>query len=458
MSEQNGLRERPYRRARRSRTPWLVVALAVVLGAGAGVAVAAQQGRLPWDESAAARSTAQTGAPSPSAPSRATSTPQTPSAPATTSTAPPSQTPTATDATFTILAAGDVLPHLPVDVSARTSSGGYDFSPLLSGLDTWVQGADLAICHFEVPVAPKGTEPSGYPMFGAPPEVVRDLGEQGWDGCSTASNHSVDRGFAGIQATSKAFDKYGLGHAGTFRTESDSTQPQLYELERGGQTITVAHISAAYGTNGLPVPSAQPWSVDLIDTDAIVAQARQARADGADLVVVSIHAGTEYVTEPTQQQKDVDQALADSGEVDLVIGHHAHVPQRIVRLKGGTDGKGMWVAYGLGNMISNQDSACCSPKTDSGLMMIATVDKPVDGPAHVSGVEWEAITVDRRGGHRVYAFTDVIDDPAGVGTLSHAELERRYARVADAVGTKAPEATKPPVATGEPPAVVKRSK
>lgn len=432
-----------------------MIVLAVLVGGGAGLAVATAQGRLPWSSpSPTAIEDSVTGAP----PSSTAPTPTTPAPPTTEPPSTPDPTPTATDATFTILAAGDVLPHGPVDVSARTASGGYDFTPLLAGIDPWVQGADLAICHFEVPVAPKGTKPSGYPVFGSPPELVKDLGEQGWDGCSTASNHSVDRGFAGIEATNRTFDKYGLGHAGSFRTESDSTQPQLYRLERGGQTITAAHISAAYGTNGIPVPAAQPWSVDLIDTDAIIAQAKQARADGADLVIVSIHAGTEYVTEPTQQQKDVDRALARSGVVDLVIGHHAHVPQQIVRLKGGTDGTGMWAAYGLGNMLSNQDSVCCSPKTDSGLMMIATVEKPADGPAHVTGVQWEGVTVDRRAGHRVHAFSDALDDPAGVGTLSHAELERRYARVKEAVGTKAPEATKPPVATGEPPKVVKRTK
>ena len=40
------------------------------------------------------------------------------------------------------------------------------------------------------------------------------LQAQGWDGCSTASNHSVDRGFAGVTATLDALDAAGLGHVG----------------------------------------------------------------------------------------------------------------------------------------------------------------------------------------------------------------------------------------------------
>ena len=94
------------------------------------------------------------------------------------------------EATFTILAGGDMLPHIPVHTSARVKSG-YDFSPLLAGLDTWVAGSDLSICHMEVPLAPDGQKISGYPMFAASPDLARDMVTQGWNGCSTASNHSV---------------------------------------------------------------------------------------------------------------------------------------------------------------------------------------------------------------------------------------------------------------------------
>ncbi|PJI94387.1 CapA family protein [Luteimicrobium subarcticum] len=374
-----------------------------------------------------------------------------------TPTATPTPTPTPTPAepaVFTIVAAGDVLPHSSVIEDAKTASGGYDFSTELSGLDDWVGGADLALCHMEVPYVPQGEKISTYPVFGVPSHVATDLAEQGWDGCSNASNHAVDRGFAGISTTLDAFDAVGLGHAGTGRTAAEAASPQLYRLEREGQTITVAHISATYGLNGLPLPAQEPWSVELIDTKKIVAQAKAARKNGADLVVVSIHDGVEYTATPTTDQKSVMKALARSGEVDLVIGAHAHVPQPVAHLKGGVDGRGMWVAYGVGNMLSNQDAACCVAQTASGLLITATITKPADGPAEVTGFEWTPLTVDRTGGHRVYAIPDVIDDPKGVGHLSHAELEARLGRVEDVVGTAAPERTAPPTSTGPAPDVV----
>jgi len=368
----------------------------------------------------------------------------------------PTPTPTPTrppDATFTIAAAGDVLPHLPVLTSARVS-GGYDFSPLLAPLDPWIQGADLALCHLEVPVAPPGVPVSGYPLFGTPPQIAAALRAQGWDGCSTASNHSLDRGFAGIESTLAALDSAGLGHVGTARTPTEAAQPQLYTLQRAGQSITVAHLAMTYGTNGMPVDADKPWSVRLADPAPIVAQAVAARAAGADLVVVSVHCCVEYRTEPTPEQLAIDQALADSGAVDVVFGHHAHVPQPVAKLAGGPGGAGMWVFYGLGNYLSNQDSACCAPSTDSGVLAEVTVVKPPDGPARVTAAEWTGVTVDRLGHHRVYALPAI---GAGAGQLSAGEVATRAARVAAAVGTQAPERTSPGVATGPPPTVVPRT-
>jgi len=392
--------------------------------------------------------------------SPASATPSTGGAPAQTPT--PSPTPTQLpDAQFSIVAAGDVLPHGSVVADARTAGGGYDFSKLLAPMDPWIQGADLAICHMETPIAPNG-KPSGYPIFGGPKQLAAALKKQGWDGCSTASNHSVDKGFAGIKATLDAFDAVGLGHDGTARTAAEQAQPQLYQLEREGQTITVAHISATYGTNGMPVDSDKPWSLNMIDVPAMVAQAKAARAAGADIVIASVHCCVEYQTSPTSQQQLVDQQLADSGEFDLVIGHHAHVPQPVAKLKGGPDGAGMWVAYGLGNYVSNQDGDCCVASTDSGILLTAHVTSPAAdpatgkpaGPARVTGVEYTPITVDRLGGHQVHALTDI---PHGSKHLTAKQVSQRLARVESAAGDAAPMRTEPETPTGPPPVVVQRA-
>ncbi|WP_369371952.1 CapA family protein [Promicromonospora sp. Populi] len=371
-----------------------------------------------------------------------------PSGPTTPPPPPPPQ-----DIELTLVAAGDVLPHVSVTESA-TGPSGIDYSPLLAGIDPWVDGADLALCHLEVPIAPPGTEPTGYPMFRAPAELVRDLGEQGWDGCSTASNHSVDAGYDGLAATLGALDEAKMGHVGTARDEQESLGAQYYELHRSDRTITIAHLSATYGLNGLTAPRGD-WSVDLIDAQRIVQQAKAARAAGADLVVVSLHDGVEYVTEPTEHQQETAHALAQSGQVDLVIGHHAHVPQKLVRLSGGPGNDGMWTAYGLGNLLSNQGPECCVLASAVGLLLVADIKQPPGAPARVTGVRWAATTVDLAAAHRLRSTREALAHP-DQGTLTVAELEERLQIAKDAAGDAAEEQLEPPRPTGEPPRVIPR--
>jgi poly-gamma-glutamate synthesis protein (capsule biosynthesis protein) len=117
----------------------------------------------------------------------------------------------------------------------------------------------------------------------------------------------------------------------------------------------------------------------------------------------------------------------------------------------------MWVAYGLGNFISNQGPhAGLSAQTQNGLMLLAHLRKPEDGPVTVDGVEWTAITVDRSAGHRVESLSQAGAAGAGTGTLSAAQVAERRALVAGVAGPAAPELTAPPTPTGREPVVTAR--
>jgi len=395
------------------------------------------------------------------APAVATSASATPgaSAPAPTASAPePSSAPTATepdpdpDVVFTLVTGGDVLTHGPVLNSAlRVGDGEYDFAPLMAGVRDYVEGADLAVCHLEVPVAPAGTQPSGYPVFGAPAALVQALDDEGWDGCSTASNHSMDRRYAGLEATLDAFDEVRLGHSGMARSEQESLATQTYSVRQGNRTIEVASISLTYGLNGLPKPDGMPWAVDTFDADAadvqpILDAAQRARDEGADVVVASVHCCVEYRVAPSDAQRSIVEQIGASGLVDLYIGHHAHVPQPIERVSGGVNGDGMWAAYGHGNFLSNQDTQCCVAATNAGYILTSTITVDPEGAVDV-GVEWTAVTVDRLDSHTMHVLRDILD--TGSARISAAEAQARWQRVADAVGDEAPERTTPPEALAD---------
>lgn len=357
------------------------------------------------------------------------------------------------DVHFTVGYAGDVLMHMPVMESTPAGSG--DITANIAAETPWVEGLDLALCGMEVPVAPDGVY-SGYPAFGTSTEVVAALARSGWDGCATASNHAADRGEAGVVATLDALDAHGLGHAGTYRSQQDASVPfALYELERGGRTVTVAQISTTMDLNGLEDPTG--YSVSLNDVGAITKAAKSARAAGADLVVVHSQLGEEYETTPNDKQVSYAQSLADTGQVDIFFGAHPHVPQPAEKLSGGVGGKGMWVSYSAGNYISNQDEECCAPLSDVGQLVWADVTSRADGSVSVDKLNWHPFTMDLAGGHKIRDLAALHngEQPAGLG-LSKEQIDRRWSLLTSQVKDTSTMATTPPKPTGPAPTIPSR--
>ena len=357
------------------------------------------------------------------------------------------------DVSFTVGYAGDVLMHSAVMSSTPDSSG--DITGNVAAETPWVEGLDLALCGMEVPVAPDGVY-SDFPTFGAPTDVVGALARSGWDGCATASNHSADQGEAGVIATLDALDAHDLGHAGTYRSRKDASAPfALYELERGGRTVTVAQISTTMGLNGFKDPTG--YSVSTNDVGAITKAAKSARAAGADLVVVHSQIGEEYETTPNDEQVSYAQALADSGEVDIFFGAHPHVPQPAEKLDGGVKGKGMWASYSAGNYISSQNESYCGPLSDVGQLVWADVTSHADGSVSVDSLNWHPFTVDQAGGYTVRDLAALHNGerPADLG-LSEEEIERRWSMLTSEVKDASTLSATPPKPTGPAPTIPSR--
>jgi hypothetical protein len=279
---------------------------------------------------------------------------------ATASPAPPTATPAPRKrraVTLTIGVSGDLLPHLPIVARARAHAGGsgYDFRPMLRPIRRWVRSNDLSFCHVETPLTPAA--PAGYPVFNSPPALANAIKATGFDACSTASNHSVDRGQAGIDATRRSLDRAGVRHTGTFSTPRQRRRPLLLKA-RG---VKVAWLSYTQHTNGIPLPHG--WSVNLALARRIAADAGRARRAGARVVLVNLHWGTEFAHAPDAFQTGLATRLASHHAITAVVGQHAHVVQPIRRV-----GR-LWVVFGEGNLLSNQTAACCPAASQDGMLV-----------------------------------------------------------------------------------------
>src|SRR4029453_9134481 len=114
-----------------------------------------------------------------------------------------------------------------------------------------IGAADLAICHLETPVAPPGGPFRGYPSFAVQPEIAGALAGAGYDLCSTASNHSLDDGTAGLVRTLDTLDAGGVAPPGPYRPGGESLEPRI--VEAGG--VRVGHVAGTFGLNGVPLPA-----------------------------------------------------------------------------------------------------------------------------------------------------------------------------------------------------------
>jgi poly-gamma-glutamate synthesis protein (capsule biosynthesis protein) len=313
-----------------------------------------------------------------------------------------------------LVATGDVLLHpalwdqASADAAASGRSG-HDFGPMLAPLRPVVGGADVAICHMETPVAPPGGPYSGYPSFSVPAEIAQALAATGYDACTTASNHTFDRGAEGVVRTLDALDAAGMDHAGSARTPQEAAATTLLEVDG----IDVALVSYTFGSNGIPAPGGETWRSNLIDEARIVTDAGIARQRGAEVVVVALHWGDEYEHEPNDQQDALAPRLIRSPDIDLLLGHHAHVVQPVEPIDG------EWVVYGMGNLVSDHGSR--SPEKQEGLLVRFTFTETPAG-WRTTAAEFAPLLTDDRGPIRILDVRRSLADPATVSDLRRALL------------------------------------
>jgi hypothetical protein len=326
-----------------------------------------------------------------------------------------------------VLVTGDMLVHTQLWQQAQQDAAaagkpGLDFTPLLEGQRRYIQASDLAICHQETPVAGPEGPFSAYPSFNVPPQIITASKAVGYQACTTASNHTIDRSTDGLLRTLDALDAAGLKHTGSYRTEAESQGILILQTP----AAKVAIVQATYGLNGL-TPE-YPWQVDMLDAPTMIAKAVKARALGADIVLGVMHAGEEYASEPNAQQQETAHALVDSGQFTMIYGHHTHSVLPIENYKG------TWIVYGLGNGVTE-----LSPwyvVNNEGLLVRAQFSQDASGKWAASDLAWAPSVIVRD----PYRWCSVASDaPQGVCATPEADAatRQRTAGVVESMGAAA---------------------
>ena len=288
--------------------------------------------------------------------------------------------------TIHMSATGDIMCHLTnVKNAYNSTSKDYDFSNVFKNIKDYTQNADITVGNLETTFAGASRGYTGYPTFNTPEVLGKNLKDIGFDVICTANNHSMDKGYSGIESTLDFLDEYGLDHMGTAR----SSEEQDTILVKDVNGIKIAFLAYTYGTNGITIPSGKEYCVNLIDKNLIKEHINLAKEKEVDAICVSMHWGTEYRLTPTSSQEELADFLFKNG-VDIILGSHPHVlepmEKRTVTLEDGTTKDG-FVIYSLGNFVSGQIYA----NTKSTVILDIQITKNSEGKISIDSVNYTPV-------------------------------------------------------------------
>ena len=250
------------------------------------------------------------------------------------------------DPVIHVSAVGDLMLDRALGYAIANGDPSFPFSVVAPEL----KRADLTIGNLESALGDRGQPAAKSYTFRAPPAAADSLASAGFDLLTLANNHALDFGPEALNQAMTLLAAKGIATVGAGVDETSARKPAI--LERMGLRIAfLGYVDVPVEVGGFDT---REWSAtestpglawaDLSHIDQDVAAADKE----ADIVIVLLHSGYEYVLPPSPAQEDAAHKAVDAG-ADLVIGHHAHV------LQGAEFRDDAVIAYGLGNFAFEID-------------------------------------------------------------------------------------------------------
>ncbi len=225
-----------------------------------------------------------------------------------------------------------------------------------------------AAAVLRAPRAPASAARPVAPRFRAPTAHAQRLAAAGIDVVSLANNHALDAGPDGLASTVRALAAAGIAVAGAAEPArgpaaaaggaapgaADPGSPYApARLTVRGVRLAVLAVTDRYNVGTAATPGAAHLA--RLPTPALhrrlPALVRTLAEDGrTDVLIVSLHGGTEFAEHPSAAERRLAHALIDAGAL-VVVGHHPHVLQPAERR-----GRGL-ILYSLGNLVTDMRDA-----------------------------------------------------------------------------------------------------
>lgn len=298
---------------------------------------------------------------------------------------------------LSLVMVGDCLIHGAVYSDALVGYNTYDFTKMIDRIKPIIKQYDLAFYNQETIIGGKAIGLSTYPQFNSPEEVGDAFIDAGFNLVSLANNHTLDRGETAILNSVNYWkNKEDVMVAGSYNSEEERQKIDI--REKNGITYTLLAYTTA--TNGLQTPEGKEYLVNRYDASKVKQDIERVR-DKVDVLMVSMHWGSEYTHEPTTEEKEIAAYLA-SLDVDIVIGHHPHVIQPITYIDD------TLVIYSLGNFLSGQFGEA----KNIGLLTALNITKTVKE-------DISTITLSNVGTELIYTDYVTVETPYGLGAKNY---------------------------------------
>lgn len=201
--------------------------------------------------------------------------------------------------------------------------------------------ADITVGNLEVVIA--GFDPDRTPfeaqIYRGQAEAVDGLVAAGFDVLSVCTNHTMQHGQPALDQTLASLRSRGIAPIGAVSPSLGVSNKVV--LQRGGLRIAFAAYNFRPQQYFVAPPAWPAPSFDLISNHVATLRTR------ADVVIVTLHWGDEFMDHPAPAQIALAHRLVDAG-VDAIIGHHTHTLQGVERYRGAV------IAYSLGNFVYDQ--------------------------------------------------------------------------------------------------------
>jgi len=261
---------------------------------------------------------------------------------------------------ITVFLVGDVMLNRGVEYMIEKKGEGDFKFPFLKITD-YLKETDVLFGNLESIISDKGYKVGSIYSFRAETEAIEGLIYAGFDVLSLANNHAFDYTREALEDTFLRLKDAEISYVGAGLNEEEAFSLIIKEIK--GTKIGFL----AYTNLGPEVWKAKDQNsgiawIDSEDFSQIREDIERAKKE-IDVLIVSLHAGEEYNTEPTQFQIEFSKTAIEAG-ADLVVGHHPHVIQPI-EIRQLAERKG-YIAYSLGNFVFDQSF---SEETMKGLLL-----------------------------------------------------------------------------------------